>query len=196
MKRTTVLLKKQVFNEKNTTSSVMQLLFRFPQKVFSLTELARETKTSKSTISRAVPKLHKREAILVEKAAGGQLFRIKLNTQNKTVIREKMLFNIAAVCRSGLVDFLEKKYGHPRSIVLFGSFRKGGDMEESDVDIAVELSEKIEFRKERLKELEKLENGLNRKIVIHLFNREKVDLDLFNSIANGIVLSGFLEVGL
>jgi len=40
----------------------------------------------------------------------------------------------------------------------------------------------------------RFERDIGRKIQIHRFNRNVIDNNMFNSIANGIVLSGFLEV--
>ena len=38
------------------------------------------------------------------------------------------------------------------------------------------------------------ENDLERNIQIHFFSKKSIDNNLFNNIANGIVLYGFLEV--
>ena len=38
------------------------------------------------------------------------------------------------------------------------------------------------------------EKMIKRHIQLHMFNRKNVDLHVFNNIANGIVLAGFLEV--
>jgi hypothetical protein len=46
----------------------------------------------------------------------------------------------------------------------------------------------------RLPELKELERDLHRPIQIHLFNRKRIDPNVFTSIANGIVLLGFLDV--
>ena len=62
------------------------------------------------------------------------------------------------------------------------------------IDIAIENSGIKDYETKKLKELIKFENKINRKIQIHLFNRKKIDINIFNNIANGIVLSGFLEV--
>ena len=43
-------------------------------------------------------------------------------------------------------------------------------------------------------ELSEFEKQIERKIQIHEFNKKVIDLNLFNNIANGIVLIGFLEV--
>ena len=75
----------------------------------------------------------------------------------------------------------------PKSIVLFGSYQKGEDSENSDIDLFVECD------KEEL-DVKIFEKKLGRKIELHF----KKDFTLYpkelkNNIINGIVLSGFLE---
>ena len=89
---------------------------------------------------------------------------------------------------------MNEHYHNPKAIVLFGSYRKGEDISGSDIDIAIEKDDVKEYTTVRLNELLNLEKRLDRKIQVHLFNRKSVDVNLFNNIANGIVLSGFLEV--
>ena len=98
-----------------------------------------------------------------------------------------------------MVEFLNQYFGNPKAIILFGSFRKGEDFSTSDIDIAVEsdVSEATELENYKvieLKELGEFEKSVDKKIQLHLFNRKNVDAHVFNNIANGIVLSGFLEV--
>jgi len=92
------------------------------------------------------------------------------------------------------VEFLAKEYNNPKSIILFGSFRKGEDVSSSDIDIAIEKEETKEYKTLFLKELADYEKFIRRRIQLHEFNRKIVDIHIFNNIANGIVLYGFLEV--
>ena len=80
-------------------------------------------------------------------------------------------------------------YKTPKCIVLFGSFAKGEDMIKSDIDIA------IETHMNDLRDLITFEAVLKRKISIQLVSDIKTENHNFiNSLANGIVLSGYLEV--
>jgi predicted nucleotidyltransferase len=76
---------------------------------------------------------------------------------------------------------------------LFGSYRKGEDISTSDIDIAIEDNDTKDHQTHPLREPD-FEKLLGRNIQIHLFSRKNVDHNVFNNIANGIVLSGFLEV--
>ena len=95
-----------------------------------------------------------------------------------------------------MIEFIDEYFHNPKSIVLFGSFRKGEDISNSDIDIAVENDDFKKYKTTSLRELSKFEKVIGRNIQIHLFNRKNVDINLFNNITNGIVLSGFLEVNL
>ena len=72
--------------------------------------------------------------------------------------------------------------------------KKGEDDEDSDIDISVEVHGGIETGTFEYEEFAEVEKILKRKISIHVFNRKKIDSNIFTNIANGIVLYGLLEV--
>ena len=76
----------------------------------------------------------------------------------------------------------------PNVIVLFGSYRKGEDTEESDIDLFLECpGEEIS--------LGRFEKKLKRKVQLHFkTNFNDYPKELKNNISNGIVLDGYLEV--
>ncbi len=123
-----------------------------------------------------------------------KIWRIKANQQSPEFIKSKVIHNLNFIYQSGLVEFLNEQFNNPKAIILFGSFRKGDDISTSDIDIAIESDEVEEYKTVTTKELIEFENLISRKIQIHLFNRKSVDINVFNNIANGIVLMGFLEV--
>ena len=76
----------------------------------------------------------------------------------------------------------------PKSIIVFGSYAKGEDIEDSDIDIFVECEE------EKL-DLEPFEKQLKRKVQFHFKENFKAySKELRNNIINGIILRGYLEV--
>ena len=81
--------------------------------------------------------------------------------------------------------------------MLFGSVVENKLTFRSDIDIAVEISGHKEYTILGSKEipgLSEFERYFNKKIQIHVFTRKDIDINVFNNIANGIVLEGFLEV--
>lgn len=170
----------------------LEILLRFPEKEFSLSDLAKEAGVAKANIGKILEELVKKGFIEIVKL--NVTWRIKANQRNEDFITSKIVYNLSFIYQSGLVDFLNQYFGHPKSTILFGSFRKGDDISTSDIDIAIESIDTKEHKILSLPELSELEKAIDRKIQVHLFNRKNIDLNLFNNIANGIVLSGFLEV--
>lgn len=104
-------------------------------------------------------------------------------------IIEKKLFNIKKIFSSKLRDFLIEKFSNP-TIIIFGSYSKGEDIENSDIDIYIESNSKNKIN------FDKYEKELQRKIHIFIYeNIKKVEnKDLANNILNGFIINGFVEV--
>ncbi|MEK6825907.1 MAG: nucleotidyltransferase domain-containing protein [Nanoarchaeota archaeon] len=171
---------------------IMEVLCKYPDKEFSLSDLAREAGVAKANIGEILSQLQSKNIIKIEKLS--KIWRIEANQTENAYIKSKILYNLNFIYQSGLVEALAKIYGNPKSIVLFGSFRKGEDSSNSDIDIAIEDSIASEHNAIYLGVLAEYERSIGRKIQIHEFNRKTVDIHVFNNIANGIVLYGFLEV--
>jgi len=178
--------------EQTARQRIVEILFRFPDKEFSLSDLAKLSKVAKANIGKILEELYNNNIIQIIKLS--KIWRIKANQENWHFIKSKIIYNLNFVYQSGLVEYLTDYFQNPKSIILFGSFRKGEDLSDSDIDIAVESDEVKDYENVHLRELENFEESINRKIQIHNFNRRNIDMHLFNNIANGIVLSGFLEV--
>jgi len=181
---------------------VLEILFRYPDKEFSLSDLAKEAGVAKANIGKILEEFSKAGFIDIIKLS--KIWRIKANLENPNFKINKMFYNLQIIYHSNLVSFLVNYFNNPKSIILFGSFRKGEDAHNSDVDIAIEKDDiknyethnlKEVVNKKLKKEIIKFEEDIGRKIQIHFFNKEHVDINVFNNIANGIVIFGFLEVG-
>ena len=192
MKRLVVHKNQLKLYEETAKGKLMGVLFNYPEKEFSLSDLAREAGVAKANIGAILEEFQKKDLIIIEKLS--KIWRIKSNKTSWIYITNKIVNNLGMVYRSKLVEFLIDYFKNPKAIVLFGSFRKGEDLSNSDIDIAVESDELKDYKIIGLRELSELEKTIGRKIQIHLFNKEKIDINLFNNIANGIVLWGFLEV--
>jgi predicted nucleotidyltransferase len=195
---------RRIFYE-TAKQKVLEHLFRFPDKEFSLSDLAKDAGVSKSNIGVILKEFHDFDIIKIIQLS--KIWRIKANQQNWFFLRSKMVFNLNFIYQSGLVEFLNEFYKNPKAIILFGSFRRGDDITSSDIDIAIEVDEECESavldfvnvlkaeKKDKEAELvNSIEKEIKRKFQLFIFNRKNVDLHVFNNIANGIVLYGFLEV--
>lgn len=198
------------YNETGTLRT-MSILFSFPEKEFTLSDLASESKVAKQNIKKIVHTLHTQK--LVEIARWGKrIWRIKAHQRDWKFIRAKIIYNLHMIYESNLIELLEEIFDRPRVIILFGSFRYGEDVSTSDIDIAIEshlvneytivrtkeLQEMKFVTKESYKRLEDIEKILGKKVQLHLFNRKdfhkkEFSSNVLNSILNGIVLYGYME---
>ena len=176
----------------NSKQRVLEVFFRYPEKEFSLSDVAKEAGVAKPHIGKILQELEQLEFIAITRLT--KIWRIKANQQHWNFVKSKILYNLNFIYQSGLVDFLNNYFGNPKAIVLFGSFRRGEDFSTSDIDIAIESEEIQEYKTTGLRELVDFEKTIGRRIQLHVFNRKNVDNHLFNNIANGIILFGFLEV--
>jgi len=178
--------------EETARNKVAEVLFKYPEKEFSMSDLAKEAGVAKANIGKTLAEFQEYGLINIEKLS--KIWRIKANQTNSGYIRSKIIYNLSLTYASGLVEFLIDRFKNPKAIVLFGSFRRGEDISKSDIDIAIESDETKDYQTVNLRELSGFEEIMGKKIQMHLFNRENVDLSVFNNIANGISLWGFLEV--
>ena len=191
MKKLYVIKENQSLQEDNAFRKTIKILMRYPDKEFSLSDLAKLAGIAKANIGGVLDKLQKYDYITIEKLS--KIWRIRANQTSTNFIGLKIADNISRIYGSGLIEFLNDHYHNPKTIILFGSYRRGEDISSSDIDIAIESDDAKDYQTHMLKENE-FEKLLGRRIQIHLFNRKKVDINVFNNIVNGIVLSGFLEV--
>ncbi|MEK6792492.1 MAG: nucleotidyltransferase domain-containing protein [Nanoarchaeota archaeon] len=173
------------------TLNLIYWFFAYPEIKMTLSGLAKELEISKKTASKIVTDLANEKFLTVEQI--GKAWRIHCNIQhqyNKTI---KIGYNLSNVYISGILQEIYKIIGSPKSIILFGSYRKGDDIGSSDLDIAVEIIGNSDLK---IKNIGNVNLGYRKNVPVnlHIFSRNKIDLNLFANIANGIVLDGFLEV--
>lgn len=194
MKKPNVPKKHHIFLIGTSRQKVLEILFTYPEKEFSLSDLAKEANVSKAHLGRILEDLLDENILFIVKLS--KIWRIKANQNNHRFINAKIVYNLGRVYESGLVEFLTDHFKNPKAIVLFGSFRKGDDISTSDIDIAVEgygVKEYTILNSQDIKKLKEYESLLDRKIQIHLFEPKNADKNVFANILNGIVLLGFLE---
>jgi predicted nucleotidyltransferase len=119
----------------------------------------------------------------------GKVTLFSADRSSKEYLLQKKLFNIRKVYDSGLIKHLIANYSNP-TILLFGSYSKGEDIEDSDIDLYIETASKQEFN------LKKYEKALKRKIQVFNFKNIKQVKNIFlaNNMLNGITLNNFIEV--
>jgi predicted nucleotidyltransferase len=163
---------------------ILRVFFDKPNKKFQLRELVRLTNISLPSVKNHVKSLLDEGLLNVINDGVYKSYKSYLSKEYRILKRNDLLLRLE---ESGLIKELEDIYT-PNCIVLYGSAVEGTDDERGDVDIFVQ-SKKKDFK------LTRYEDILKRKISL-LFEPsiEKIDDTLKNSLANGIVLSGFLKV--
>jgi len=174
--------------QKSSMSKTLEVFFDNPMKEHYLMDISRSLGIAHTSIKKNLVHLIKL-GLITEKIIkrGKRKFPVfKSNIENKYFKKYKIISNLSILSESGLIEYLEEKL-FPKVIVLFGSYRRGEDIADSDIDLFVEC------KKEELN-LSLFEKKLKRKIQLHFkedFN--SFPKELKNNIINGIVLYGFLE---
>lgn len=195
--QTEVVELKSKFQDLNEAyQKVLLWFFSFPTQQTSLTNLSHNLDISKTTANRIVTLLEK-EGFLVKDVLG-KVWSISCNQQHIYNFSRKIAYNLTMVSESSLIqaihDFMQNEFKqNPRTIILFGSYRKGDDTEKSDIDIAIEILGNRSLLIHEFRIFSQFGYRKNVKINLHIFTRNNIDLNLFSNIANGIVLEGFLE---
>jgi predicted nucleotidyltransferase len=157
-------------------------------KSFNARNLAVDLEVSQPAISKALPLLEKEKIILIEKDKASGRFSIALNRDSKKNFEMKRAENLGLIYESGLADFLQENFPGA-TIILFGSYSRGDDNLDSDIDIA------IINNKQKQIDLSKFESILFRKIVLQFYkNFKDIHKNLKDSILNGIILSGSVDL--
>lgn len=138
------------------------------------------------SVIRYCKELEKEEILKIVKT--GNVVFYAADRSSETFVLEKKLFNIKQLYNLGLVDYLKRELHNP-TIIVFGSYSKGEDIENSDIDLYIESTKKIV-------NMDKFEKILKRKlsVFVHKDIREVKNPHLANNILNGIVLNGYMGV--
>ncbi len=175
---------------RESSFKVAELIFNYPNRTFHIRKLAKETRQSTTAVVSAVRDLNKFKIVKLDKT--DLTTNIKADTESDAYMFYKKIFNLYRLERYLIIEKLKETF-QAETIVLFGSFAKGEDIEESDIDILI-----ITNRKEKKgfsDFLEICEKGLNRKINLHILpSLQNSSKEFKNAVANGIVLHGYLKV--
>lgn len=172
---------------KNIKQKIKEHFFIYPDSKLRVREIERLLKIPLPSVIRYCKELQTK-GILTTIKTGNVVFYTSNRTE-KSFLLEKKLFNIKSLYDSGLIEFLKIELNNP-AVILFGSYSKGEDTENSDIDLYIETPSKKEIN------LKKFEKILKRDIQIlkHKKIEEIKNHNLANNIINGIILNNYLEV--
>lgn len=156
---------------------IASIFFIEPTKVHFIKEISKKVNPAPTSIRIHLQTLL--EEGIIEKTEFEPFNGYKARRENEEFIFEKKIANLILIKSSGLIEGLKEKY--PKSIILFGSYDKGEDIETSDIDLFIDSKEfKID--------LKKFEEILKRKV--HLIFKEQGNKSLLGSINSGTILFG------
>lgn len=156
---------------------LLELLFEYPNKRFTVRQIAKKTNIPSSSIQRYLERLRKEHFIKKNE--------LIINNYSKFL---KAFFIVNKIHKMGLVDYLREEL-NPSVIIVFGSVRKGEYDYESDIDLFVESSVKKDL------DLSRFEKILKHKIQLFIESDiNKLQSNLFNNVINGIKLFGSFKI--
>ncbi len=170
----------------NVKQRVQEYFFLNPTAKLRVRQIERLVEVPLPSVIRYVKELEKEGILKRSEIAGITVY--SADRTSKSFLLEKKLSNIRRLYSLGLIDLFNKEFNNP-AIVVFGSYAKGEDVENSDIDLYIEAqAKKMDFKE--------LEKRLGRKIQVFMHkNIYKIgNKELANNIMNGIVLNGFVEV--
>jgi predicted nucleotidyltransferase len=174
--------------QKSSLWKTASVFFDRPTEEHYLVGISRDINLAHTSVKKHLMHLV-REGVIVERILerGNRRFPVyTANINSREYRKHKKIANLISLADSGLIEHIEEKL-MPRSIVLFGSYARGEDAEDSDIDLFVEC------RQGGLK-LQGFERLLKRGIQLHFNDRfTSYPKELKNNISNGIVMTGFLE---
>jgi len=190
--------KKQILKDVNVNEfersydKCLVWFYAFPNSRIGLNDLTKYINSSKTATKLAVESLIKKT--FLSREIIGKSWILSVNQRHQYIITKKMPYHLSKIYESGIIEAVYKAVPQARTIILFGSYRWGNDIETSDIDIAVETLDNKELQINQLGTIGALGYRKNVIVNLHIFSRNKIDLNLFANIANGIILDGFLEV--
>jgi len=153
-----------------------------PTTPYQIRQLSRNVRLAPTSIRKHVKELEKNK--LIKKKRVGVYDAYIANFNNEEFRFYKKMVNLVELHQSQLIHDLENK-ATPDTIILFGSYAKGEDTEQSDIDIFIQAKEKkIDLKKYKLQ----------RKIHLHFVEDiKRLPKELQNNVGNGIILHGFVR---
>ena len=165
---------------------LLSLFYYQPMTHFGVRDLSRQAGLDSKTVMVYLKELVRRKLILRRQKKGSFPY-FEANRLSFLYHFEKSHVLIKRILESELVVFLEDQFS-PKTIVLFGSVRKGTYHKESDIDIFIQAPYK------------QLDLSLFKKVLGHSVrllcekNIKNLSSGLLENIYNGEVLSGKLEL--
>ena len=159
---------------------VLAVFFRKPTKIHFIREISREINLAQTSVRNHINKLKKENFVLERES---KPFRgLVANRDNEKFLFYKKVYNLYSLFE--LKQEIANKIA-PNALILFGSYQRGEDIEESDIDLLILSKVKKDLS------VSKFEKQLNRKIHLTFIGKiEDLEKGVQNNIKNGVILDG------
>ena len=169
-----------IFTETNTLK-ILGYLLESPRREFIEKEIQKATRISKGGVNSVLRELAQKR--LVERKRRGRMYFYAIQINNPFIRQLKVLKNIA-----GLWPLVKKLKGLSQKIILFGSWSRGENLKDSDIDLCVLTNSAEEIQ--RIVKKSSLRDKLQ--LIVRtptaFAELEKKDPVFFKEIDRGIVL--------
>lgn len=172
---------------KSSIWKVFEVFVNEPIKIHYIKEISKKINLAPTSVKKHIDGL--KDSSLIIKKKGERFEGYIANRENENFLFYKKMFNLIIIKESGILDYIKDNL-YPKSIVLYGSYLRGEDIEKSDIDLFI-----ISKTKKSLN-FEKYERVLKRKVhVILEENLNRLNENIKLEIINGLVLYGYLKNG-
>ena len=166
--------------QKCSIIKVLEIFFVEPTSIHFIKEISRKINLAPTSVRVHIADLFKCNVIIKEKSKPFDGY--VANRENTMFLYYKRAYNLITL--KELQEKLTEEL-HPKTIVVFGSYSLGEDIELSDIDIFIVSKIEKEI------DLGKFEKALKRKIrVITIDNLSKVNHKIQKKVMNGFALYG------
>jgi predicted nucleotidyltransferase len=176
------------FKLTKTEEEILGFLFENPTTSFRGRALAGALKRPASGVIKSARSLEKQGLVSISKDF---TLSIKLNRENKETFILKRINNLGSLYECGIISFLSDVLPGA-AILVFGSYARGEDTEDSDIDLAIIGYKEKEISREKLAGYEK---SLHRPVQLHFFESlGGINKNLKENIIYGVILEGAIKL--
>lgn len=164
--------------QKCSYTRILEVFFQEPTNLHFMREISKRIKLAPTSVRNNIKDMLKTNLIVKKHARPFDGY--VANRDNDLFLFYKRVYNLYSLyeLKQHIIHIL-----YPKSIILFGSYSRGEDIESSDVDILVISSAKKELN------ISEFEKKLKRKINIMVINDlSKLDKSIQEKIKEGIIL--------
>lgn len=166
---------------------ILKIYFENSLEEYSVRDIAKLSKIAPSTASKVIKDLKNKKIIKVRKYKN--ILLSKANVESELYKDIKRFYNIQKLKNSGLIKKINEIYNYP-TIILFGSYSKGEDVPNSDIDLAI-----FTDNKKNLQDINKFEKILRKELQIFYINEKffEKNTELVNNMINGTIIQGAVK---